>query len=423
VGAGILGFDPALLRAIAERVGTPAYVYSVNLIRAQYHALDDALQGSRHRICYSVKANGNLGVLRVLQSLGAGADIVSVGELRRVLAAGFDPDAIVFSGVGKTQGELEEAIRARVGFLNIESSSELDVVLAVARAVGSPATIGIRVNPDVATETHPYTKTGERTAKFGIPFDEVVAVAGRVAAAPPLRLRALAMHLGSQITDVQPYHRGTAKLLELVTAIRASGIGTLEALDVGGGLGVRYHNEKAPSPAAFAAAVLPAVQAAGLGLLCEPGRFLVANAGVLLTRVLYRKHAGGKEFVIVDAGMTDFVRPSHYNAHHDIVPLTDGNGGDRQDRPEEVVSVVGPICESGDFLALDRKLPEVRPGDYLAVLGTGAYGFVMSSTYNARPRPPEVVVEGDRYYVARQRETLDDLLRGESAEPTTWYRA
>jgi diaminopimelate decarboxylase len=423
VGAGVLGFDPALLRAIAERVGTPAYVYSVNLIRAQYHALDDALQGSRHRICYSVKANGNLGVLRVLQGLGAGADIVSVGELRRVLAAGFDPDAIVFSGVGKTQAELEEAIRARVGFLNIESGSELDVVLAVARAVGIPATIGIRVNPDVATETHPYTKTGERTAKFGIPFDEVVTVAGRVAASSLLRLRALAMHLGSQITDVQPYHRGTAKLLELVTAIRASGIGTLEALDVGGGLGVRYHNETAPSPAAFAAAVLPAVQAAGLGLLCEPGRYLVANAGVLLTRVLYRKHAGGKEFVIVDAGMTDFVRPSHYNAHHDIIPLTDGGGGDREERPEEVVSVVGPICESGDFLALDRKLPEVRPGDYLAVLGTGAYGFVMSSTYNARPRPPEVVVEGDRYYVARQRETLDDLLRGESAEPTTWYRA
>ena len=428
MGAGVLGFDPALLRAIAERVGTPAYVYSVNLIRAQYHALDDALQGSRHRICYSVKANGNLGVLRVLQSLGAGADIVSVGELRRALAAGFDPDAIVFSGVGKTQAELEEAIRARIGFLNIESSSELDVVLAVAHAVGIPVSVGIRVNPDVATETHPYTKTGERTAKFGIPFDEVVAVARRIATATPLRLRALAMHLGSQLTDVQPYHRGTVRLLELVTAIRASGINTLEALDVGGGLGVRYHNEKAPSPAAFAAAVMPAVQAAGLGLLCEPGRYLVANAGVLLTRVLYRKHAGGKEFVIVDAGMTDFVRPSHYNAHHDIIPLTDGSkggegGGEGEDRSEEVVSVVGPICESGDFFALDRKLPRVRPGDCLAVMGTGAYGFVMSSTYNARPRPPEVVVEGDRYYVARQRETLDDLLRGESAEPTTWYRA
>ncbi len=418
MGAGVLGIDPGLLQAIADRVGTPAYVYSGNLIRAQYHALDDALQGIRHRICYSVKANGNLGVLRVLKQLGAGADIVSVGELRRVLAAGFDRDGIVFSGVGKTPPELEEAIRAGVGFINVESTSELDTLFAVAKNVKKPANVGIRVNPDVATETpHPYARTGEKTTKFGVPFDEVVLVAQRIAAEPLLKLRGLAMHIGSQITDVGPYHRGTVKLLELVTALRASGVDGLEALDVGGGLGVRYHNEKAPTPKAFAEAVVPAVKAAGLGLLCEPGRYLVANGGVLLTKVLYRKHAGGKDFVIVDAGMTDFVRPSHYNAHHEIVPLKDGKRG------EETVSVVGPICESGDFLALDRKLPVVMPGEALAVLGTGAYGFVMSSTYNQRPRPPEVVVEGDRYFVSRPRETLDDLLRGETAEPTTWYKA
>ncbi len=416
MGAGVLGFDPALLRSIAERVGTPVYIYSANLIRAQYHLLDDALQGVPHRICYSVKANGNLGVLRVLKGLGAGADIVSAGELRRALAAGFDPDAIVFSGVGKTASELEEAIRAGVGHLNIESTSEFDAVQAAAKRVGR-ASVGIRVNPDVSADTHPYTKTGEKTAKFGVPFDEVVGVARRIAGEPLLSLRGLAMHIGSQIMDVEPYHRGTAKLLELVTALRASGIATLETLNVGGGLGVRYHNEKVPNPRAFAEVVAPLVNAAGLGLLLEPGRYLVANAGVLVTRVLYRKHAGGREFVIVDAGMTDFVRPSHYNAHHEIVPLKDGN------RPEEMVNVVGPICESGDFLALDRKLPAVEPGEYLAVLGTGAYGFVMSSTYNARPRPPEVLVEGDRYYVARQRETLDDLLRGETIEPTTWYKA
>ena len=416
VGAGVLGFDPALLRGIAERVGTPAYVYSANLIRAQYHALHDALKEVPHRICYSVKANGNIGVLKVLKSLGAGADIVSVGELRRALAAGFDADSIVFSGVGKTAPELEEAIRAGVGFLNVESPAELDALIAVARRVKKLARIGIRVNPDVATDTHPYTKTGEKTAKFGVPYDEVVAVAQRIAAEPLFALRGLAMHLGSQITDVEPYHRGTVKLLELVAALRASGIATLEALDVGGGLGVRYHNEKAPTARAFAEAVAPPIKQAGLALLCEPGRYLVANAGVLLTKVLYRKHAGGKEFVVVDAGMTDFVRPSHYNAHHEIVPLS--NGG----RPEELVNIVGPICESGDFLALDRKLPTVEPGEYLAVLGTGAYGFVMSSTYNQRPRPPEILVEGDRYYVARQRETLDDLLRGEVVEPTTWYR-
>ncbi|HEV8399707.1 MAG TPA: diaminopimelate decarboxylase [Gemmatimonadales bacterium] len=418
MGAGVLGIDPGLLQAIADRVGTPAYVYSANLIRAQYHALDDALQGIRHRICYSVKANGNLGVLRVLKQLGAGADIVSVGELRRVLAAGFDPDGVVFSGVGKTPAELEEAIRAGVGFINVESTSELDTLFAVAKNVKKPAKVGIRVNPDVATETpHPYTRTGEKTTKFGVPFDEVVTVGSRIAAEPLLTLRGLAMHIGSQITDVTPYHRGTVKLLELVTALRASGIDSLEALDVGGGLGVRYHNEKAPAPKAFAEAVVPAVKAAGLGLLCEPGRFLVANGGVLLTKALYRKHAGGKDFVIVDAGMSDFVRPSHYNAHHEIVPLKDGKRG------EEVVSIVGPICESGDFLALDRKMPVIMPGEAMAVLGTGAYGFVMSSTYNQRPRPPEVVVEGDRYFVSRPRETLDDLLRGETAEPTTWYKA
>ncbi len=417
MGAGVLGFDPALLRAIAERVGTPAYVYSANLIRAQYHALHDALQSVPHRICYSVKANGNIGVLKVLKALGAGADIVSVGELRRALAAGFEPGAVVFSGVGKSAAELEEAIRVGVGYLNVESPAELDGVIAVAHRLKQRASLGIRVNPDVATETHPYTRTGEKTAKFGVPFDEVVSVAQRIAAEPRFTLRGLAMHLGSQITDVEPYHRGTVKLLELVTALRASGIATIDALDVGGGLAVRYHNEKAPTPAAFAAAVAPPIAQAGLGLMCEPGRYLVANAGVLLTKVLYRKHAGGKEFVVVDAGMTDFVRPSHYNAHHDVVPLQDAN------RPEELVSVVGPICESGDFLALDRKLPATAAGEYLAVLGTGAYGFVMSSTYNQRPRPPEVLVEGDRYYVARQRETLDDLLRGEVLEPTTWYRA
>lgn len=417
VGAGILAVDPALLEAIAKRVGTPVYVYSANLIRAQFHALDDALQEISHRICYSVKANGNLAVLRVLQQAGAGADIVSLGELRRARAAGFAPDTIVFSGVGKTAAEIEEAVAAGIGFLNIESTSELDVVSAVARRFGGRVRVGIRVNPDVATETHPYTKTGEKTAKFGIPYDEVVNVARRIAADEHLELRGLAMHLGSQLTDVEPYHRGTVKLLELVAAVRASGIGTLEALDVGGGLGVRYHDEQAPTPKAFAAAVVPAIRAAGLKLLCEPGRYLVANAGVLVTRVLYSKHAGGKEFVIVDAGMTDFVRPSHYNAHHDIVPLKDGA------RSERTVNIVGPICESGDFLALDRRLPIVEPGELLAVLGTGAYGFVMSSTYNQRPRPPEVLVEGDRFFIARPRESLDDLVRGEVADPKSWITA
>src|SRR5712691_5462778 len=237
MGAGVLGFDPALLRSIAERVGTPSYVYSGNLIRAQYHALQDALKDVPHRICYSVKANGNIGVLKVLKALGAGADIVSVGELRRALAAGFEASSIVFSGVGKTAPEIEEAIRAGVGFLNIESSAELDAVIPVARRLKKRASLGIRVNPDVATDTHPYTKTGDKTAKFGVPFDEVVTVARRISDHPLLRLHGLAMHIGSQINEVEPYHRGTVKLLELVTAIRASGMSGIEWLDVGGGLG------------------------------------------------------------------------------------------------------------------------------------------------------------------------------------------
>ena len=418
MGAGVLGVDPAILTGIAQKVGTPVYVYNTNAIRAQYHALTDALTDVPHRVCYSVKANGNLGVLRVLKQLGAGADIVSAGELHRARAAGFDPAVMVFSGVGKTGAELEEAIRAGVGFLNVESVSELDALMAAAKRAGRPAGVGIRVNPDVSADTpHPYTKTGDKTAKFGVPFDEVVNVARRIAAEPGLNLRSLAMHIGSQITDVEPYRRGTLKLLELVTAIRASGVNSLKFLDVGGGLGVRYHQEKLPSLKAFAEGVAPPVRAEGLTLLLEPGRFLVANAGLLLTRVLYRKHAGGRDYVIVDAGMNDFVRPSHYNAHHEIVPLKDGN------RKPHVQNVVGPICETGDFLALDRKLPAVEPGEYLAVLGTGAYGFVMSSTYNARPRPPEVIVESDKFYVARRRETVDDLLRGETAEPHEWLKA
>ena len=419
MGAGILGLDPALLTAVARRVGTPTYVYGANLIRAQYHALEDALRaaGTPNRICYAIKANGSLAVLRVLKGLGAGADIVSLGELERAHRAGFPPESIVFSGVGKTADELDAAITSCVGQINIESPSELDAVIAASARVGKAAGLGIRVNPDVQTNTHPYTKTGDKTAKFGVPFDEVVTVAQRIKAQPRLKLKGLAMHIGSQITEVDPYRRGTLKLLELVAAVRAAGVTTIENVDVGGGLGVRYHDEKVPALKDWVDAVAPPIRAAGLTLHCEPGRFLVANAGLLLTRVLYQKHAGGKDYVVVDAGMTDFVRPSHYNAYHEIIPLGDTG------KHERTVNVVGPICESGDFLALDRKLPQVAPGDVLAVLGTGAYGFVMSSTYNARPRPPEVLVEGDKYYVARERETIEDLFRGEVLEPRGWYNS
>ncbi|HEX4633297.1 MAG TPA: diaminopimelate decarboxylase, partial [Gemmatimonadales bacterium] len=403
MGAGILGLDPALLSAVARRVGTPTYVYGANLIRAQYHALEDALQaaGLPHRICYAIKANGSLAVLRVLKGLGAGADIVSLGELERATRAGFPPESIVFSGVGKTADELDAAIRSCVGQINIESPGELDAVVAASARVGSTAGVGIRVNPDVQTDTHPYTKTGDKTAKFGVPFDEVVTVAQRIKAAPRLKLKGLAMHIGSQITDVDPYRRGTVKLLELVAAVRALGVTTIENVDVGGGLGVRYHEEKVPALKDWVDAVAPPVRAAGLTLHCEPGRFLVANAGLLLTRVLYQKHAGGKDYVIVDAGMTDFVRPSHYNAYHEIIPLADTGKGER------TVNIVGPICESGDFLALDRDLDDVSPGEYLVVCDVGAYGYAMASNYNSRIRPAEVLVDGDRFAVITARETYE----------------
>jgi len=272
------------------------------------------------------------------------------------------------------------------------------------------------VNPDVDPKTHPYISTGLKETKFGVAFAAARPLYARAAALPNIAVRGIDIHIGSQIGDVAPLREAAVKVRELVEQLGADGI-TLHHIDLGGGLGIQYNDETPLEPEALAEAVRPVIAPLGLALHLEPGRFLVGSAGILLATVLYRKHAGGKDFVIVDAGMTDFVRPSHYNAHHEIVPLKDGKRG------EEVVSVVGPICEDGDFLALDRKMPVVMPGAALAVLGTGAYGFVMSSTYNQRPRPPEVLVEGDRYFVSRPRETLDDLLRGETAEPTTWYKA
>jgi len=399
------------LGAVAARLGTPAYVYNAEAIRRQYRRLDAALAAAPHRICFAVKANGNLAVLRVLRDLGAGADIVSQGELHRVLAAGFEPERIVFSGVGKTRAELEAAVAARLGHINLESEAELDTLAAVATEAGKEVRVGIRVNPDVTADTHPFISTGGRGIKFGIPADLVVATARRVAAAPGLRLTGLAMHLGSQLLDPEPYQKGLDRLASIVAGIRAAGITTLETLDMGGGLGIRYAGTPGMDPERFAAAVVPAVAPLGLTLLLEPGRFLVGSAGVLLTQVLYRKHSGGKEFVVVDAGMNDLVRPSHYQAYHEILELKAGG------RPVELVDVVGPVCETGDFMAIDRRLPGVAAGERLAVLGAGAYGFVMASSYNSRLRPPEVLVDQGRWALVRPREALEALHAGESPDP------
>jgi diaminopimelate decarboxylase len=408
------------LEALARVVGTPAYVYSSTHIREQYRQLARALSGVRHRIHYSVKANSSLAILGLLRDLGAGVDIVSGGELYRALKVGYSGRDVVFSGVGKTEQELREALDAGVLLFNVESEAELRQLDRIARSTGAPAQrapapTAIRVNPEVTVETpHPYTRTGERGMKFGIPYDEAPGVARGALRMPGISLRGVAMHIGSQVTALKSYEDGLRRLLENVSVLREMGCRDLEYIDVGGGLAVTYEDEKPTDPEAFAAVFLRAVGDSGLTLIVEPGRYLTGNAGVLLTRVLYRKRSGGREYVITDAGMNDLLRPSHYQAYHHISSARPRGGVQTYD-------VVGPVCESGDFLALDRSMDAVGEGDLLIVHSAGAYGFVMASNYNSRPRPPEVLVERDRYAVVRERETYEDLVRHEHVSPG-WRR-
>jgi diaminopimelate decarboxylase len=408
---GALHLGGASLSAIADAVGTPTYLYNARVIRRQFRALDQALSALPHRVAFAVKANANLGVLRILRDLGAGADIVSGGELARALAAGFEPDRIVFSGVGKTDAELVAAVEAGIGHVHLESPAELAALGRIVARLRRSMRVGIRVNPDVTAETHPYIATGQGGIKFGVPVDQVVALALEVGRHPLLTLDTIAMHIGSQLLDPAPYAEGVGRLLELVGQLRQAGVGTLTTLDVGGGLGIRYRDEQPQSPAALAAAIVPPVRESGLTLVMEPGRYLVGSAGVLLTTVLSRKHSGGKELVIVDAGMNDLVRPSHYMAYHEMVEVQP------RGRPEAEVDIVGPVCETGDFLARDRALPGLERGERIAVLGAGAYGFVMASNYNTRPRPAEVVVDEGRWWVSRPRERLDELFKSEKVSP------
>lgn len=401
------------LEAVAARVQTPAYVYSAPAIRDRYGRLTIALAGIPHRVHYSVKANGNLAVLALLQELGAGVDIVSGGELFRALQAGFDGTDVVFSGVGKTEAELGEALDAGVLMFNLESEGELRLLASVAAARGVVASVAFRVNPEVEVDAaHHYIGTGRRGDKFGIPFDEIDAVARVAASLTSIHVIGLAMHIGSQLAAMGAFEQAVLRVRGLVEVVRAAGHTGLRFLDLGGGLAVRYADaDPTPDLDSFARIAREAVADTGLTLLIEPGRFLVAESGVLLTRVLYRKHSGGKEYVIVDAGMTELLRPSHYAAYHPITAATP--------RAERITAdVVGPVCESGDFLALDRSIEAVQPGDLLLVHNAGAYGFVMSSTYNARPRVAEVMVDGDRWAVVRERERYDDLIRGETAAPS-----
>jgi len=399
------------LTAIADAVGTPAYLYNAGVVRRQFRALDQALAPVPHRVAYAVKANANLAVLRILRDLGAGADIVSGGELARALAAGFEPERIVFSGVGKTDQELTAAAEAGVGHVHLESTAELVALGRIVARLRRPMRVGIRVNPDVTADTHPYIATGQGGIKFGVPVDQVVTLALAIRQHELLTLDTVAMHIGSQLLDAAPYAEGVRRLLDLVAQLRDAGVDTLTTLDIGGGLGIRYRDERPLSPASLAAAVVPLVRDSGLSLVMEPGRYLLGSAGVLLTTVLSRKHSGGKDLVIVDAGMNDLVRPSHYMAYHEMAEV------EPRGRPSAEVDVVGPVCETGDFLARDRELPGLERGERIAVLGAGAYGFVMASNYNTRPRPAEVIVDEGRWWVSRPRERLDELYRTERVTP------
>ncbi|HEY7504858.1 MAG TPA: diaminopimelate decarboxylase [Gemmatimonadales bacterium] len=408
---GSLYFGGAPLTAIANAVGTPAYLYNAGVIRRQFRALDQALAAVPHRVAYAVKANANLAVLRILRDLGAGADIVSGGELARALAAGFEPERIVFSGVGKTDEELTAAVEAGIGHVHLESTAELAALGRIVARIGRPMRVGIRVNPDVTADTHPFIATGQGGIKFGVPVDQVVPLALAIREHERLTLDTIAMHIGSQLLDAGPYAEGVRRLLELVAQLRDAGVDALTTLDIGGGLGIRYRDERPLSPAALASVVVPAVRESGLSLVLEPGRYLVGSAGVLLTTVLSRKHSGGKDLVIVDAGMNDLVRPSHYMAYHEMAEV------EPRGRSAAEVDVVGPVCETGDFLARDRALPGLERDERIAVLGAGAYGFVMASNYNTRPRPAEVIVDEGRWWVSRPRERIDELYRTERVTP------
>jgi len=406
--AGVLYCEDVELERIAAQAGTPLYVYSASAIRGRFREYDAALSGVPHRVCYAVKANGNLSVLRLLAEAGAGFDIVSGGELFRVARAGGDPNGIVFAGVGKRRDEIEEALEAGIHSFNCESEAEIALIDALAVRMGKQASVAIRVNPDVDAVTHPYISTGLREHKFGIDIGEVEEVYERARGFAGVRMEGVACHIGSQLLDTAPLLEAARRLVELVERLRSRGF-AIKYLDLGGGIGVPYKpDDPRPDVAGFLAAIRDLVKDHQLTLMFEPGRSIVAEAGVLLTRLLYRKPGHGKEFMVVDAAMTELIRPALYRAYHEILPL-------RTSRvPGTVMAdVVGPVCESADFLAKHRQLPQVLPGEYLAIMTAGAYGWVASSNYNARPRVAEVLVEGNQWRVVRKRETYEDLIRGE----------
>ncbi len=404
---GKLFCEETSLESLARQYGTPLYVYSQSAILENFHTFERNLSRVSSLVCYSVKANSNLGILHLLREAGSGFDIVSGGELARVLKVGATPQKIVFSGVGKTESEVDAALAAGILMFNIESAGELDLVASRARHQGCRAPVSIRINPDVEAETHPYISTGQTIHKFGVPKEDAVELYRRAASLPELEIRGVACHIGSQILDIDPFLKAFDEIKGLADSLCASGI-SIEHLDLGGGFGIRYADEAPLELDGLASGLEARIRNTPYRLVVEPGRAIVGDAGMLLTRVLYVKRSPHKNFVVVDCGMNDLVRPALYGSFHEIVPLRQGSDG------RLCADVVGPLCETGDFLAQDREIPETQPGDLLAILTAGAYGYVLASNYNTRPRPAEVMVYKDHARLIRQRETVEELLAREN---------
>jgi diaminopimelate decarboxylase len=411
---GVLHAEDVNLAALAETVGTPFYCYSTATLERHYRVFADAFAGVDHLVCYAMKANSNQSVLRTLAKLGAGADVVSGGELKRALAAGIPANKILFSGVGKTEAELRAALAADILCINVESEPELDLLSKLAAGMGRTARISIRVNPDVDSKTHAKISTGKSENKFGIPIARAREVYAKAAKLPGITVTGVDMHIGSQITDLGPMEAAFRLLADFVNVLRSDGH-TISHVDFGGGLGVPYYEDRAapPEPLAYAAMVKRVTHNLGCTLMFEPGRMIVGNAGILVTRVIYVKRGDARNFVIIDAAMNDLIRPTLYEAYHQIMPVRAA----AQDAPVLVADVVGPVCETGDYLALGRNLPEPKPGDLLAIMTAGAYGAVQAGTYNTRPLVPEVLVNGDQYAVVRPRIDVDALIAMDTPAP------
>ena len=403
------------LERIAREVGTPAYVYSFATLKRHFKVFDQAFSKVRHIVCFSVKANSNLALLRAFAKEGSGFDIVSGGELFRALKVGADPTKIVFSGVGKKREEIEYALNSGILMFNVESEQELLALNDIASSMGKRAPISLRVNPDVDPQTHPYISTGMKKAKFGVDIKKSLETYRKAVSLRNVEVVGVDCHIGSQLTSITPFVDALAKVREYLDRVLAGEMkkegAQIRYLDLGGGLGINYHDETPPSPDEYAKAIVEGLEGLDVTLILEPGRVIVGNAGILLTEVQYIKETDSKNFVIVDGGMNDLIRPALYGSYQAIQPVV-------ENRAQRIVAdVVGPICESGDFFAKDREIPRPQRGDLLAIMSAGAYGFTMASNYNSHPKPPEVLVDGEKYYVIRRRESFDDLINGETIPP------